>query len=170
MENIAKELLSLAQSIPPESLERCAAQLASHERIFVCGAGRSGLMLKALAMRLMQLGKTAYAAGETTTPAIGPGDLLVAASASGSTPSVCRNVRIALDCGSDVMILTARSHSPLTELHPADLLQPAPTKDEPGVQLMGSLFEQGLLLVCDTLVSRLPYDADAMRMRHANLE
>ncbi|MEM2817946.1 MAG: SIS domain-containing protein, partial [Archaeoglobaceae archaeon] len=48
------------------------------ERIFVVGIGRSGLVAKAFAMRLMHLGYKAFVIGETTTPRIEAGDLLVA--------------------------------------------------------------------------------------------
>ena len=53
------------------------------KRIIVCGTGRSGLMLKSFAMRLMQIGYISYVVGETITPAIKEGDLLIVASASG---------------------------------------------------------------------------------------
>ena len=172
MKLIVSELERLAGAVTEETLERCAQKISAHDRIFVYGAGRSGLMLRALAMRLAQQGRTVYAVGDCTTPAIGEGDLLIAASASGATHSVCRFVQIALDCGADVLVITARAQSPLTELAPADVLLPSPTKDEAGdsVQPMGSLFEQALLLCGDAVVRRMEADATGMRRRHANLE
>ena len=44
------------------------------------GAGRSALALKMVAMRLRHLGLDAYVAGETISPALGEGDLLLVAS------------------------------------------------------------------------------------------
>lgn len=172
MKLILSELALLAEAVPPEAIERCAQKISAHHRIFVYGAGRSGLMLRALAMRLAQQGRTVYAVGDCTTPAIGEGDLLIAASASGTTHSVCRFVQIALNCGADVLVLTARAQSPLTQLAPADILLPAPTKDEAGasIQPLGSLFEQALLLCGDAVVRRMEADAPDMRRRHANLE
>ena len=170
MKSIIKELEKVLEGIPEWKIDRCIGQIQSHQRIFVSGAGRTGLMLRAFAMRLMQTGKTAFVAGETTTPAIEPGDLLVAASASGSTQSVCSHVTTALECGADVMVLTAREASPLTQLHPADLVVPAPTKDDPGNQIMGSLFEQAVLLLGDAITVRLRCPTEEMRRRHANLE
>ena len=52
------------------------------------GAGRSGLVAKAFAMRLMHLGFTAYVVGETITPAMRPKDLLVIFSGSGRTKTI----------------------------------------------------------------------------------
>ena len=46
-------------------------------RIFVAGEGRSGFSAKGFAMRLMHLGYTVYVVGETITPALREGDLLV---------------------------------------------------------------------------------------------
>src|SRR5690242_18419180 len=56
--------------------------------IFLLGEGRSGLVGRMFAMRLMHLGKQAYVVGETITPAIGRGDLLIAISGSGETGAV----------------------------------------------------------------------------------
>ncbi|MEM0320045.1 MAG: SIS domain-containing protein, partial [Candidatus Nezhaarchaeales archaeon] len=56
--------------------------------ILIVGAGRSGLIGRAFAMRLMHLGFRTYVVGETITPAIGPNDVLIAISGSGSTAIV----------------------------------------------------------------------------------
>jgi len=172
MKQILSELNRLANAVPEEAILRCAGKIGAHQRIFVYGAGRSGLMLRALAMRLAQMGRIVYAAGDCTTPAIAEGDLLIVASASGTTHSACRFAEIALGCGADVMVLTGREHSPLTELAAADAVLPSPSKDETGAsaQPMGSLFEQGLLLFADAMVRRMEADAHQMRCRHANLE
>ena len=55
-------------------------------RVFITGAGRSGLVGRFFVMRLVHLGKSAFVVGETTTPAINEGDLLIAISGSGNTP------------------------------------------------------------------------------------
>lgn len=169
---ILQELKQTAQLIPSESLRRCAQKIAAHERIFVCGAGRSGLMLKALAMRLMQLGKTVYVVGETITPAIRKGDLLIAASASGATHSVCHFVASALKEHADLVIITAQEASPLAEIAAPDLIIPAPTKHNlpSSGQLMGSLFEQMLLLAGDAIALMLADDRETLSRNHANLE
>ncbi|GAA6621429.1 hypothetical protein [Scytonema sp. NUACC26] len=53
------------------------------KRIFVEGEGRSGFAIRMAAMRLMHLGLQDYVVGETTTPSIEKGDLLIACSGSG---------------------------------------------------------------------------------------
>ena len=55
------------------------------KRVFVAGAGRSGLMMRAFAMRVMQLGIDTYVVGESTTPDVRKDDLLIIGSGSGRT-------------------------------------------------------------------------------------
>ncbi len=166
-------LAEVFRQLPEDSAERAACIINAHSRIFVYGAGRSGLMLKALAMRLAQAGRTVYVVGETVTPAIGGNDLLILASASGNTASVCRYAKIAKDAGADLLILTASPESELTQITgKADVCFRTPTKEDAAnpVSLMGTLFEQALLLFCDQVILYLNEDAAEMRKRHANLE
>ena len=165
--------LEQALSSAGEEMHAFTARIRAHQRIFVSASGRSGLMMRAFAMRLMQAGITVFIAGDPLTPAIGAGDLLVCASASGRTPSVCRNAETALQCGAELYVITACADSPLARIRKPDLLLRVPDKscasDGPG-QLMGSLFEETLLLFTDLAAYSLADDPDAMRRRHANLE
>lgn len=171
MTSIVNELAAIAAALPADAAARCAARIEEHERVFVYGAGRSGLMLRALAMRLAQMGKTAYVVGETVTPAVASGDLLILASASGTTHSVCRYARIAADLGVDLLVISAREESELASIRQPDVVFAAPTKDSgAGKQVMGSLFEQSLLLFGDAVVSCIHADPALMRRNHANLE
>lgn len=169
MELLGKLNSALGQ-LPGEAVERAAQCVLAHDRVFVGAAGRSGLMLKAFAMRLMQAGRTVYVAGETVTPAIGEGDLLFLASASGATQSVIRFAEVAKGAGADLFVVTAAEVSPLTAVRPADIVLPCGSKDQPAGQIMGTLFEEALLIFCDAVVQSLPADPDSMRRRHANLE
>lgn len=165
-------LSEVFENLPGNSAECAACTIRSHRRIFVYGAGRSGLMLKALAMRLAQAGRIVFVVGETVTPAIEKNDLLILASASGNTASVCRYAKTAKDVGADLLILTASPKSELTGISPADVCFCTPTKEdgENSVSLMGTLFEQALLLFCDQVVLCLNENTADMRSRHANLE
>ncbi|MDG9688474.1 SIS domain-containing protein, partial [Streptomyces sp. DH18] len=87
--DINVELKNASKQITEEQIDQFIETIDEHKRIFVYGTGRSGLMLKALAMRLMQIGYQSYVVGETTTPSIEKGDLLIVSSASGETQSVC---------------------------------------------------------------------------------
>ena len=57
-------------------------------------------------MRLMHFGFDSFVVGDVCTPAIGPGDLLVVGSCSGSTPSVFENVIRAKKAGAGIALVT----------------------------------------------------------------
>ena len=76
-ERIATELAAVAETMPPGSMEALADAILSAKHVFIAGAGRSGLMMRAMAMRLMHLGLKVCVVGEVVTPGIMPGDLLL---------------------------------------------------------------------------------------------
>ena len=125
---IVKELENSAGALSEDTLSGLIEKIRGHERIFVYGTGRSGLMLKAFAMRLMQMGFTAYVVGETTTPSVGKGDLLVVASASGETGSVNLTARSARDQGVELLVISAQPDSTLAGIQKPDVLIDAGTK------------------------------------------
>ena len=164
-------LKSALDALPDKAPLKAVELIKSHKRIFLYGAGRSGLMLKALAMRLSQMGRTVYVVGETVTPAIGKKDLLILASASGKTSSTVGYADIAERVGATVFVITATPDSPLTDIASEITLIPTSTKDTQGAtSIMGTVFEQALLLYCDEISSLLCTDVSEMRARHANLE
>lgn len=88
IEVILNEIQTVFSKIDGEQVEKLADMLASPKIIFVLGEGRSGLMAKSFAMRLMHLGFHVFVVGETITPSIQPGDLLIAVSGFGTTSNV----------------------------------------------------------------------------------
>jgi 6-phospho-3-hexuloisomerase len=145
------------------------------ERIFVVGAGRSGLSMRSAAMRLMHAGYTVFVVGETTTPAIRKGDLLIAASGSGTTGSIVKAAETAVEAGAKVLTLSTNNTSPLAALSAHVAVIPAAQKQDHGgtvsKQYAGSLFEQFILLLTDAVfqtISKAP--AEELWKRHANLE
>jgi 6-phospho-3-hexuloisomerase len=147
-------------------------------RIFVAGAGRSGLVLRMAAMRLMHLGFDVHIAGDTTTPAIRSDDLLLLASGSGTTSGVVRAAETASKAGARIAVYTANATSPLAELADVVVIIPAAQKTDHGStlsrQYSGSLFEQVLFLAAEAVFQTL-WDNDAtpaeeLWLRHANLE
>lgn len=162
--------------------EQQLAVLASHvrlaDRVFVAGAGRSGLVLRMAAMRLMHLGLTVHVAGDTTTPAISSGDLLLVASGSGTTSGVVKAAETAEKAGARVAAFTTDPGSPLAALTDALVIIPAAQKTDHGSgvsrQYSGSLFEQVLFLATESIFQTLWDDVDEpaeqLWLRHANLE
>ncbi|WP_029150118.1 6-phospho-3-hexuloisomerase [Microbacterium indicum] len=173
---VASEITALLEHIP--AVDGLADRIGSAQRVFVHGAGRSGLALRMTAMRLMHLGVTTFVVGEVTTPAIGPGDLLLTASGSGTTGGIVRAAEAARAAGADVAAISTTGDSPLSRLASVTLVLPAAHKtDRSGAasaQYAGSLFEQGVVLAGDALFHELwrrsGATADELWPRHANLE
>lgn len=174
---IVSELTKTLAAVPDEAMERLAGDLLGASRVFVAGAGRSGLMMRAFAMRLMHLGLTAYVVGEAVTPSLASGDLLLVGSGSGETKSLVAMAEKARGLDATVALATVAPASTLARLAATVVVIPAAVKDGGSggsAQPMGSLFEQSLLLLLDAVVLRLMarqgIDAAAMFGRHANLE
>ena len=175
---ILEELKQELDRVDPGAASGLADELLAAERIFLAGAGRSGMAARGFAMRLMHLGLTAYVCGETTAPAIRAKDLLVVVSGSGETASLAAMARKARDQGARVALVTVRPDSTVGRMAQTVLQLPAPTpkadSEFRSLQPMGSLFEQSGLLVLDALVlelmERMGEREDTMFARHANLE
>ena len=128
MNTIIEELDRSSKTISPEKLQEVIKKIKEHKRIFVYGTGRSGLMLKAFAMRLMQIGLNSYVVGETTTPSVQKGDLLIVASASGETGSVCMTAESALKQEVDLIVISSAPESTLGKIQKPDIEIEAATK------------------------------------------
>ena len=181
---VRDEIADTAAKIDEQQMAGLAGHLglASHlgqtGRVFVAGAGRSGLVLRMAAMRLMHLGMTVHVAGDTTTPAIASGDLLLVASGSGTTSGVVKSAETAAKAGARIAVFTTNADSPLAALADALVIIPAAQKTDHGSNLSrqysGSLFEQVLFLateaVFQTLWDNADEEAEELWLRHANLE
>ncbi|MDY7557381.1 6-phospho-3-hexuloisomerase [Cryobacterium sp. 10C3] len=181
MRRISGEVDGIVERIVTESpsdLDRAAERIRTARRVFVLGAGRSGLALQMTAMRLMHLGLDAHVVGEATSPAITGQDVLLVASGSGTTAGIVRAASTAAGVGAGVVAITTDRTSPLGELADVIVVIPAATKqDHAGVlstQYSGGLFEQSLVLVGDALFDALwkmsGATAEELWPRHANLE
>lgn len=140
-------------------------------RIFVTGAGRSGLVGRMFGMRLMHAGLTAFVTGETITPAATGGDLLVAISCTGTTGYTAYLVERAKQLGAKVVAITAEARSPLATGADKIVLIPMDIDD---IVLKAAVFEHatGLCLdaVFNVISERLKVDTTTFQSRHANLE
>ncbi len=168
---VADEVGRTLAGVDRADFDRFVTELGIADRTWFCtGQGRSGLVARMAAMRLMHLGHRAHVVGEATAPAITGADALLVLSASGTTPLSLHFAETARAVGAVVVLVTARPHSPVRELAHATLDLPAPTS----AQFGGSLFEQTALLVLDAATLALdaadPHTRAAMHDRHANLQ
>lgn len=176
---ILEEARAVLEGVDEGAVHETAALLVNAPRIFVVGEGRSGLMAKSFAMRLMHLGATSYVIGETITPSISKGDYVVAVSGSGTTHGVVWTAQKSRELGASVIALTTDAESPLARSAGRVLTIPAATKhrregETASVQPLGSLFDQCVHLVLDAVClcyaeSRGVDNAAAFK-QHSNVE
>jgi 6-phospho-3-hexuloisomerase len=157
-------------------------------RILVMGAGRSGLVGRAFAMRLLHLGYNAYVLGETIVPAIREGDIVIAISGSGKTKLIVTAAEAAKEAKARLVAVTSYPDSPLGRLADLVIEVPGRTKysnetdyfarqilgmTEPLAPL-GTLFEDTTMIVLDGIVAelmiRLKKTEEDLRLVHANIE
>ncbi len=174
---IIKEISKATTSITDKQIIEFIQEINVAKRIFVYGTGRSGLMLKTFAMRLMQMGYISYVIGETITPSIQKGDLLIVASASGETDTVCQAVKKAKKSNIKVISITANYESTLYSLQKPLIFIESATKftiSNITVQPLGSLFEQALLILFDSIILKVvKYKSGinaSMAKKHASIE
>jgi 6-phospho 3-hexuloisomerase len=179
--DILKELEGSLSKIDRQQAKAFEDAVITARKVFVAGAGRSLLMVRGLAMRLMHMGFEAYVVGETVTPAIGPEDLLIIGSGSGETGTLTVMANKAKKVGAMVALITIYPMSTIG--HIADFvvqINAATTKGDrdsvKSVQPGANMFEQSLLLFCDaTMISiinrcNISDSNTALMKRHANLE
>jgi len=177
---ITLELSEVFDKIDEEKVDEVVGYINNAPRIFVAGAGRSGLMMKAFSMRLMHIGYDVHVIGDVTTPNSRSGDLFILGTGSGETESLLSYANKAKKLGLNVITLTSFVDSTLGNLADITMQIPAPTpktdktSDITSIQPMGALFEQSLLICLDGLIMELmakkKKDASNMFQNHANLE
>jgi 6-phospho-3-hexuloisomerase len=190
MRLMAQHIAAIAGSISDEEVERFIGEILHARRIYIMGAGRSGLVAKAFAMRLMHLGLASYVVGETITPAMKPGDLVVVFSGSGMTKTVADIAETAKEIGGRVALITSNKDSRIGRV--ADTLviiehRRDEVRDE-GAEFeirqvmgehksfapLGTLFETAAMVFADAVISRLmeitKTDERELKDRHANIE
>lgn len=149
--------------------------VASSNTTFIGGAGRSLLVSRFFAMRLMHAGHSVYMVGEVVTPAIKEGDLLILVSGSGGTKTLLPFVEKAKSVGAKLAVVSMKKSSAMADV--ADLVVQIGQDDSfpltKGMP-MGSQFELSTLVFLEGAISKLVHDKDlteeGMRALHANLE
>lgn len=192
MKEIVEFINRVIDLLKPEQVDALVDSLIDVYRrgakVLVMGAGRSGLVGKAFAMRLMHLGFNVYVLGETITPSIGEGDLVVAISGSGRTRLIVTAAEAAKKVNARIAAITSYPDSPLGQLADIVVEIPGRTKTAPDIDYfarqilgiheplapLGTLFEDTALVFLDGVVVELMHrlgkrEAD-LKARHANIE
>jgi 6-phospho-3-hexuloisomerase len=175
---VLNENTALADMIDYSNFGNLIKSINEASAIFLIASGRSGFSMRSVAMRLMHLGLKVFFVGETTTPAIQSGDLLWAASGSGTTSGIVKAAEKAKQVGARVIAMTTNASSVLAGIADTHILIPAAEKEDHGgaksKQYAGSLFEQAVLLLGDAVFMELwkidGTPAEELWKRHANME
>jgi 6-phospho-3-hexuloisomerase len=192
MKEISEFALRAADAIDLSEVDKMVEVLINvyrtKRKALVMGAGRSGLVGKAFAMRLLHLGFNSYVLGETIVPSVSSGDVAIAISGSGRTGLIVEAADAAKKVGTYVIAITTYPESPLGKI--ADLVVRIPGRSkiskmddyfarqilglhEPLAPL-GTLFEDTAMLFLDGviyyLMIKLNVTEEEMRSRHANVE
>lgn len=147
---------SVKEIYDQEKLEKFIRFIEEARRIFVMGIGRSGLVARAFAMRLMHLGYQAFVVGETITPRIEAQDLLIAISGSGETGYVVAVARKSKEIGAKVVAITSSESSTLSKLSDFSIILKSKFgKEFKNIAPMGTLFEVTALLFLDGTVAEI---------------
>ncbi len=185
IENIEKVIDKLDR----EAIKAMLQKIIEGNQVFVMGAGRSGLVAKAFAMRLMHLGLSVYVVGETTTPAVLPQDIVIAISGSGETRTITDLGKLAKDIGSTLITITSKKDSTLGKIADIAVIIPSKNKNDPdeagylerhmrgdykNMPPLGTSFEITSLVFLDSVVGQLIMLTGAseaeLKSRHTNIE
>jgi 6-phospho-3-hexuloisomerase len=164
------------EAVPESDVEKLLDEIEQAKTIQLFAMGRMLASLRAFAMRLKHMGFDTSVVFDTTTPGIGPGDLLIVNCAV--TTIELGIIRLAKKAGARVCVITAHPENEQGKLADVTVLVPGQifgTRPEiRSIQPMASLLEQALFLFEDAVVMLLmekrsvsPQD---MQKRHTNLE
>jgi 6-phospho-3-hexuloisomerase len=191
MNEIIDSVKRAADLLIPEQVETIIETLmeALDKKILVVGAGRSGLVGKAFAMRLMHLGYQVYVTGETIAPILGPGDVVIAISGSGTTRLVVISSKIAKERrGARIVAITSYLDSPLGRLADQVAVVVGRTKmtrqedyisrqivgEHEPLAPLGTQFEIATMVFLDGIIAelmhRLGKKEEDLKARHATIE
>ncbi len=187
MVTILDHVKSYIDRIRDEDIDLMIRTLLEARKIFIMGAGRSGLVGRAFAMRLMHLDLDVHVVGETTTPAFTDKDVLLTISGSGETSSVLVSAQVAKQRGGKVVAITSYPSSSLAQM--ADCLVVVKGRTKEGMPAsyierelfpyqefvpLGTLFEDCCMIFLEGIVASLMTVLDKgekdMKAKHAVLE
>ena len=173
--SVLSDVARCVRSVDAHLMRVLVDAIASKRRLFLIGTGRSGSMLRAMAVRLGHLDVAAHVAGEPGCPDIEAGDLVLVGSGSGRTPVPLEHAIAARKTGAAITLITASPLSPIAKL--AKMVIHVPAGDtQPGASrhTLRSLFEESLLIICDCacrmLQDKLGVSTEEMEERHSEVE
>lgn len=188
IQEIVDNVSATSAELEKENIEEMLKLLRNCENVFLLGQGRSGLVAKAFAMRLMHLGIGVYVVGETITPAITDKDCLLAITGSGETSYIISTGQIAKKRGAKIVAVTSYVDSTMGKLSDLVVQIKGRTKIDSeknyikrqingkhqSLSPLGTIFEVTTLIFLDAVIAQLMVDMGKTEMdlkqRHTVLE
>lgn len=174
--NTIRDFISTYYQNDRKELKYFIDAVRTSRKVFLLGAGRSGLVSKFFGMRLMHLGIQVHLWGDCTTPRVQAEDLVIAISASGETSTVFAAMQKAALEGATLATITQSRPSPIANLCDLVIDLPKPEKEAPLINSLplGSLFELSSLLLLEGMIAEMMDEnsihEDRLRQRHNILE
>jgi 6-phospho 3-hexuloisomerase len=176
VEYIQNKIKDILSKVHQEDIEKVKYLFLNANRIFVYGAGRSGLVAKAFAIRLVHLGFQTFVIGETITAPVQNEDLVVIVSGSGETIPAVMTAEIAHKLGAYVISITAKKQSEIAKYADVTLYIASTCYEQKRKKYapLGTLFEASVWILFDGMIADLLNSKneteEIMRSRHATLE
>lgn len=176
IEYIQRKIKDTLYKVSQKDIDKVRVLFFRSRRIFVYGAGRSGLVAKAFAIRLVHLGFQTFVIGETISAPVKKGDLVIIISGSGETIPAVMTAEIAQKLGAHVVSITAKKKSEIAKYADVTLFISATCNDVERKKYapLGTLFEASVWILLDGVIADLldskNETEENMRSRHATLE
>jgi len=176
IEYIQRKIKDIVNQVSHKDINKIKNLFFVSDRIFLYGAGRSGLVAKAFAIRLVHLGYQTYVIGETITGPVQKGDLVIIVSGSGETIPAVMTAEIAHKLGAKVISITGKKNSGIAKFADLTLFISASCNDIERKKFapLGTLFEASVWIILDGIIADLLESKNEtendMRSRHATLQ
>ena len=176
IEYIQCKIKDILSKLPHDDIEKVINLFFNSNRIFVYGAGRSGLVAKAFAIRLVHLGFQTFVIGETITGPVQKDDLVIIVSGSGETIPAVMTAEIAHNLGAKVVSITGKKNSGIAKYADITLFISTTCNDSERKKYapLGTLFEASVWILLDGIIADLleckSETEGNMRSRHATLQ
>jgi 6-phospho-3-hexuloisomerase len=173
-----QDLETVFSKFETSQFETLCQELLNAKRIVCYGVGREGLIMAAIAMRLMHAGFKSYVVGEMVTPPVGPADVFFTSAGPGHFATIETLLKVAREAGGRTVIVSAQPARAAQMPGDVVIYLPAQTMVDVTAGLsiltMGTHYEAALLLLGDLLVLRLleltDQKREVMYTRYTNMK
>lgn len=161
-----------SQLINPDSLDKAVEEILKAKRLFFFGVGTSGITALDAQSKFLRIGFLAYALADShlqimSAAHVGPGDVCIGFSHSGSTKDTVDTMRLAKENGACTIAITDAVKAPIIEASHLVLLTGS-TEDPPGRLLRSKIAQVHVLDLLYTGVAlRLGSEAVELRKKTA---